>query len=372
MVGPQCLMAQLFTVLLAVSGSPFDPHPLPWRGPWFEGWFTRIVDPAAGRSIAVIFGSYEPHKLAGHFSQAWVAVLVSDANGSMHTEQSFPDPASVRITRRGEPVTRQPSDSPAEFEWTSEVGHLNVSRGSYALEFTMPSGLHLSASLQDRKPWSTECPDSCGPEGWLRHLPSFLLPTHYFVETLAATAQYALGHQVGRGYGHMETNYGAYFPVAWVWVQALAADGRTQLLATWGDYIPGLKQSAYVIGYRSHRASWDFRTTDLGRFHAEVDNTHCNVSLSAVTLRGHRRLELDVSAPCSTFSDPLYFPTRHGFSNTPGSIESYSAVAHVRIFNGAGELLDSAVIPQTALEFGGGFCPASERPSPQAADAIFA
>merc|ERR1712113_1370138 len=83
---------------------------------------------------------------------------------------------------------------------------------------------------------------------------------------------------------------------------------------------------------------------------------------------GERHLELEVSAPGNTFSDPLYFPTPEGWSNDPGSVESYKAMASVKLFKRSGELLEAVDISQTALEFGGSYrCKQGLSPSAAAA-----
>lgn len=338
------------------AGSPFEPYPVRRDGPWFEGWFTRITDPVAGRSVAVIVASYQK-KGAADFSSSWAAAIVSHPNGSVHTEQVFPDQASVQITDRGQAVTRElPRRQPAIFAVSSSAGKLSINESRATLNFTFPSGLEIHASLSGRVPWDARCPDTCGPEGWASRLPAAFLPTHYFVHTVASRAAYTLNGLRGAGFAHQEANYGGFFPGAWTWVQGVSADGGTQLVLAGGAFtIAGITARQFTLAYRSRRFQWDFRSIDLDRFSAAVDACASLLRLTAKTPFGGRHLELEVAAAHGTFSDPLYFPTPSGWSKDPGSVESYNATASIKLFDGQGNLLERSDIFQTALEFGGSY-----------------
>ena len=73
-----------------------------------------------------------------------------------------------------------------------------------------------------------------------------------------------------------------------------------------------------------------------------------------------RQLLVEIGAPPTTFSDRLYFPNATaGFTNEPGCVESYAAVAKVRAFEN-GDLVDTIELRLAALEFGGHWrCPHS-------------
>ena len=84
------------------------------------------------------------------------------------------------------------------------------------------------------------------------------------------------------------------------------------------------------------------------------------ISLEATNFGSTLRLTIEMEAPKETFSLPLEAPSRGGFSNSPGSVESYSTVARLHVsgrksreekWRPAGEYR----IPQAALEFGGGY-----------------
>ena len=76
----------VFCAAALSRASPFEPLPVHREGPWFEGWFTRITDDHANRSVAVIVASYQAMGSA-NFSSSWAAALVSHSNGTMLTEQ---------------------------------------------------------------------------------------------------------------------------------------------------------------------------------------------------------------------------------------------------------------------------------------------
>ncbi|CAK9097360.1 unnamed protein product [Durusdinium trenchii] len=215
-----------------------------------------------------------------------------------------------------------------------------------AEEFVFPSGRRFTAWLEDVAPWA--------PEGWIGRLPDAVMPTHYFVRSLRSSSKYQLDMKTGKGFGHQEMNYGRRFPQAFVWVQGTADGGRSQLLLTGGRFtISGITSQHYILTYRSRERSWDFRSIDLHRFRSEVDG--CNGTLLLTALSGHRRLELRVSAPAESFSEQIYVPTTDGFSREPGSSESHTALAVVRLYDRRKGLrpIEYAIFRQAALERNG-------------------
>eukprot|EP00913_Durusdinium_trenchii_P000888 g826.t1 len=81
----------------------------------------------------------------------------------------------------------------------------------------------------------------------------------------------------------------------------------------------------------------------------------CNGTLLLTALSGHRRLELRVSAPAESFSEQIYVPTTDGFSREPGSSESHTALAVVRLYDRRKGLrpIEYAIFRQAALERNG-------------------
>ncbi|CAE7246595.1 unnamed protein product, partial [Symbiodinium pilosum] len=169
------------------------------HGPWFNGWCTRITDLKAERTVTLILGSFQDSE--PRWSEVYTAVLVDDAHGNHQMEQVFSDPAQAEMHNADElsqELTRRYHDSNS---WTLPIGRFQTNGSSSTLDFSFPSGLHLAARLSDRVLWNPGRPFD-GPEGWVQRLPSPMLPTHYFVETLASATEYELNGQQGQGFAH--------------------------------------------------------------------------------------------------------------------------------------------------------------------------
>uniref|UniRef100_A0A7S4PYL0 AttH domain-containing protein n=1 Tax=Alexandrium monilatum TaxID=311494 RepID=A0A7S4PYL0_9DINO len=345
--------------LTPAVASPFDPHPAQRSGPFFDGWFTRIVDHERGVSAAVIIGSFQPAR-DGSFNSTWVALLHRGAGSNTTVvEQHFLDQSDVRVESRSLPEPGYVSN----FTWRSTRGELEVNDSAALLSFAFDS-LHVRARLSARVPWSAEAPDAAGPEGWVRRLPA--LTCHYYVHSLASRAEYTLtpagGSAIeGRGHAHMEGNYGRTFPQGWIWLQAIGASGGVQVVLTAGRFLSlgPLGISAVVMAYRSPQLHWDFRTTDLDAICWRGSAAGGWFSAVARHWTRDEELRLTVQAPPGSFSDRLYFPTRSGFSDTPGCRESYSAVVDVVAYR-RGVALERQRVPLAALEFGGTYLDSPE------------
>jgi len=313
------------------------------RGPWFNGWCTRITDLQQGRTLTLILGSFQSNET---WSQVYAALLVGE-NGRVRSEQVFLDPADVTMHRGDRLVTKLTKGDQDHNSWTLPIGSFRTNVSISTMDFLFPSGWRFSAQLKNVVPWS--------PEGWVVNLPTSMMPTHYFVRSLVSSTKYELDKVSGEGFAHQEMNYGRRFPVAFVWVQATTDGGRTQLLLTGGKFtISGVTAEHYILAYRSKERHWDFRSIDMHHFQSKVDA--CNGTLSLTALAGTRRLELMISAPAESFSENIYVPTTHGFSEKPGSSESHSALAVVRLHDRrklGGKPEEYAIFRHAALEFGG-------------------
>mmetsp|Transcript_404 Transcript_404/g.765 ORF Transcript_404/g.765 Transcript_404/m.765 type:complete len:155 (-) Transcript_404:135-599(-) len=147
----------------------------------------------------------------------------------------------------------------------------------------------------------------------------------------------------------METNYGKLFPTAWLWAEAVGGwNSSVQLLATFSE-LPSSVDVA-VIAFRSPDHAWDFRVPASSVVDSKFDARAAWWAFRVVD--GARELRGNVSAPPHTFSELLCVPTREGFRNDSGSVESYAAVARAEILD-RGELLESHTISLATLEFGG-------------------
>lgn len=270
----------------------------------------------------------------------------------MVTEQHFFDQADVQIT----PRSSSNMGAVSSFIWESPLGSLAVNDSSANLRFHFKA-LELRAQLSDRVPWSNVAPNSAGPEGWVADLPFDLLPCHYYVHTLASQVNYTLEFTEsqesldGAGFGHMETNYGKAFPSAWIWAEGISQSGQEQLLLS-SAKIPPVKVE--FLAYRSRKFAWDFRSLDLDVFRIVFDSKAGWIRIVARRVFPDRELFINMTAAPGSFSDPLYIPTRNGWSNNPGSVESYIARASVAAYQD-GSKIEVLEIPLAALEFGGNF-----------------
>ena len=145
---------------------------------------------------------------------------------------------------------------------------------------------------------------------------------------------------------------------------------RTALLSLFSRVADSLLRvvatSTWIVGFRSPKLHWDLRTTDLDVFEHTFNATEGWLRLTATSVQGlsqhsssgsgkHvRELRLNVTAPRGSFSDPLFFPTTHGFSNKPGCVESYASTMLIGAFEN-GLLVEQHTILFAALEFGGAF-----------------
>jgi hypothetical protein len=130
------------------------------------------------------------------------------------------------------------------------------------------------------------------------------------------------------------------------------------------------------VAYRSEKFEWNFRPTELDYVNADFDACSATLNLTAISLFKDKKLTMVVTIPNhsqkkSAFSDRLFFPTVDGFSDDPGCVESYLAVAEVRayvlsknssFFNKEYELAEYTLIDGAALEFGGAFMCKSGNP----------
>jgi len=126
---------------------------------------------------------------------------------------------------------------------------------------------------------------------------------------------------------------------------------------TGGKFEIGLLQpTSWVIGYRSPRFDWNFRTTDFDVVKAHVDYTSRKLELEAVSRNGNRRLWITMEAPEGSFGSPIYVPTPRGFSCIPGCRESFVATAKIvaeDVSTTRMKIREEHTIELSALEFGG-------------------
>lgn len=423
----------LSLVLLVAVGqgyaSPQNPHvancasSLPFykpQGPcsWFEGWYTRIIDPSTGHSfaaiVATINGTGESHisiisyhrcqppkRTCGALnSDPFISLPhgkgeAMDAGGAdelcgatQHecgvtqlTDVILKEAAEILVPG-GEPGAAAGSAGPPHFDWvTKEHGYLRV-RPSYTEINLKVGSVLLEANLTDQKLWDPKDPEM-GPEGWLGMASKYIpvLPCRWHVYSMGSAAMYTFLNSSrqgaarisGTGFAHEEKNWGKAFPDGHFWAQALSPNNSAQIVLAGAYFQVGAvlrSPSVHVVGYRSARVALDFRTTDPGTLFSGIQVDACKGTLALAAHTLTHSLYVEVAAPPASFSPPLLGPT-YGATWRPLCAESFGAVARVRLLQrgggtgvvqslqelgkGAyGEEVESVVMPQAALEFGEG------------------
>ncbi len=340
----------------AAPSSPNNPHIPPGPGPWFEGWYTRVSDVAGSRSIAVIGASSLPRDqyfTPGQYLPGYINVLISEGDGAPTLSFTvFPEQTISRVD--GEPVSQNPVPlSPANFEWTAEgFGTITQDR----VDISIPGVLDVLIQTENRLPYHIDCPD-VGPYGPLDLLP---LPLRWWIHTLGSDAEYQYtihgedGPETasGVGYAHQEKNWGAGFPIGWVWTQGISAGNDAQFVMSAAEVDFGLFiLDAWIAGYRSPVVSWDFNYSMPGTtFYTERDA--CAGTFLFEITKANQRLTFDTSAPPDTFGD-VSTPSPDGFEPETG-VESFSATMEVSAYED-GLLIDQQMFYNSALEFGTGY-----------------
>lgn len=375
------LLQQLFST---DGSSPLNLQPLKVNNPFFQGWLIRNVDHVNNCSFILIVGSFSKEK-SDHFDEHYVFCSITTKDYTRHAE-SFPSPSLVSIKARS-PASGSGS---LDLSWAAkDLGGFSFSDRGCVGEFDFGHEFRIKFNSTARMSWkhcvdptAVNCPTNMdhdinidGPEGWLGYTP--LLPCRYFVHSVGSRCSYEVqtfGDRIdskglssdritGQGYAHIEGNHGSFFPEGWTWCQGIAPSNEFSLSFVGGKFdIAGLTPMNFVVFFRrrnGHRVI--FRTTDLDKIVYSIHPTEGIVKISASSRNIFRRERLEITVqseqPSSChFGKPIYIPTAKGFSNTPGCVETYTAMATVKYFDSrAQKVPEIYFLPLTALEFGGSF-----------------
>ncbi|XP_048734495.2 uncharacterized protein LOC125650334 isoform X2 [Ostrea edulis] len=354
-----------------VLGNKYDPHLFPSRGPFFEGWYIRLVDSYNGNSLGLLFGQVLPSQSNSFqkYPPALCSILVracSVTGCKLVSYDAAFNSSDVIVRVRGEPVHQNPDDiSPANFTWSAENAENTVFFQTDAVQssFQVKLGnVSLYGKLSSPLPWG---PNGEGPGGWVDKLP---LPLHWFVYSLRSAVvsyEFKNGKEIvyrGRqGTAHMEKNWGKSFPKAWIWSQGISPNNASYAISGGPVQIGPLAVTAYLFGYRNplKDISIDFHPYD-SRVSALEDGCRGFVNVTAKGLI--HSVNLYVTADLTSFSQCLYGPERQGFR--PVCKESYEASAAISVYR-FDDLIDKQFLTNVALEFGGdhvcGGCPSHTR-----------
>ncbi len=354
----------VFSACKQDSLSPMNPHVTGKSGPFFEGWYYRITDPASGRRIAVIVASYllpgqryEP----GMFMPGYLAVLINKDGGSESIELF---PQQTQLLKGGVPVNEYfLFNQPADFEWKSEYGSITQK----TIDIDVPCSLSLHAGIEGRIPWDDS--SEMGPEGPMLFMP--VIKAHWYVYSLGSDVSYELTLMPdgfpdiyeGSGYIHQEKNWGHTFPEAWIWLQGVNEDNSAHIALSGGKVPLGKDyMTSWLAGYRSKTLNWNYiggeelpiAAIPAGTIiHTEIDACAGTFYFSA--LNPARKFVVDASAPVDSFF-PVSIPTLNGFQEN-GGIESFDATIIVSAYKNQGHstLIEKTVFNGAALEFGAGY-----------------
>eukprot|EP00850_Spirogloea_muscicola_P014111 SM000099S25217 [mRNA] locus=s99:215983:218179:- [translate_table: standard] len=394
------LLVCLLLLLLAsgASSSPESPHTprctwAPTPCPWFEGWYTRVVDGATGDSFAAVVGSmsatgesvvmllasHGAGSAAGGSCQAGIddpahaatsrRRCPAIAGGTMLTYVSQLIVSDAKITTGGADVVVDPPDSaPAAVEWQSASHGYFVANASGTYIRLTAGSTTFAAVLRNQRKWVlTNCSGErrshgeqdtpapapkagrllcsgaclCSPPGRTftgKSMRISMSPSSRLHCTLGSSAQYSFTNAsagialTGHGLGHEEKNWGNAFPAGHVWAQAFSEDNSVQLVLGAAYFSIGTVQTPYVasIGLRAPSLALDLRSTDLGTYFSRISVHPCEGRLEIVARTFTRRVSISFSAPPSTFSVPIFGPTSQALW-LPMCQESFSAVARVSV-----------------------------------------
>lgn len=366
-----------------------NPHPFPSKGPWFEGWYTRLVDSTNGRSFALINALMLNNRQE---TIGYLAIMHAANNSSQPMEvfESFPETPNITDCYF-QPISSEPDrKSPPCFRWaaggcnnsykgsrTDCEGYVMSNENFTVFEFTSYEtqsdgtikGASLKLSLGNITPWDDS---GFGPMGVAIKVP--YLGLYWFVYSLGTQTEYEystfemtksgeaiLTNQLtGQALAHQEKNWGDTFPSAWIWAQGVSEDNTVHFALAGGPkglpLVPFIKPVLWLVGYRSPKVgSWDFDPQHIDTvFVPSVDACSGHFTLTVKNLV--RKLIIDIQANPETFNECLYGPSENGFA--PMCLESFVAEANVTAYERKGltwELIETNILPMSALEFGGDY-----------------
>jgi hypothetical protein len=398
----KAVISPILLVLFSVSkceASALNPQNIAITGPFFQGWLTRTIDHINLRSFIVIIGSFSSKGSKNYDEHYIFCGIETEDQGTLQYE-AFPSPESVVITGSPPntpfpiPNMKSPLYQNLNITWSANgIGKFNFSEEECSADFKL-GGAHIKFSSKNRIPWSESHTHSAGPEGWLAYLPRFLLPCHYFVHSVGSESTYSLKlpswdkdmtcknvdnyqendnnlnntmttEYIGKGYTHIEGNYGSFFPNGWVWSQAIFPDKKASFVLTAGKVEIGfIEPLTFILFVRKGDKRTIFRTAALSNIRYDLNGIIGFVNITAYSLCGMDRVNLIITPKTSiaggSFGSPLYIPTATGFTNRPGCIETYTAVTNIvssKYDYQTKSYVESDRIefPSTALEFGGSF-----------------
>lgn len=398
-----------------IYSSPLNPQEITVAGPFFQGWLVRAIDHSQNLSLIIICGSFSS---AGSrtFTNHYAFCAAQSPAFAIHDEVFLP--ASQVTISRGSPgktslnvIWEAGNRGWFQFSDKSCNGKFVFTNG-FEVEFDSTNRITWKGAENLYKKNSNDV-SSCGPEGWLGSLfTSWLLPCHYFVHSVGSECTYRIVYDkrkvqeynnkkndnattagaflrrllhprqwfskqdgsgisgrntaveiAGKAFAHIEGNYGSSFPEGWIWAHSIAPDNTGSFSLALGKFsIAGFAPTNCIFYLR--RRSGEilvFRTTDMDFVQHTVNGADGGtLMLNATSFLKNARVQVTItpqSKKGENFGITVHVPTAVGFSNKPGCVETYTAIATVRVFAGAvnASVAEEYTFPLSALEYGGTF-----------------
>jgi hypothetical protein len=320
------------------------PQPAPLFGPWFEGWYIRVVDAEKNYSFATITTT-STHENTFLPSQnvlpGYKALVVAPPDSAKtFSVEEFPEATEL--------IRSQPQSSEL---WQSSDGSLLTSNG---LDLKMLESNHR-VEIQftgEHTSWNKNNPD-WGPAGLAGF--SRLLPLQWFVVSTKTPVTYKVTRPDGQvdegsGFAHIEKNWGKTFPKAWMWIQGISEDSEHQLANAGGPLGLGPVQiTAFLVGVRAPGIHVNIHPAQGPQVKYKTWSNPCEgkFKLRANNLR--YTVEVTARAPLETFV-PLAIPTKKGYLPNLAQ-ESFYSTIQVKVWDQR-RLVYEHQYTASALEFG--------------------
>lgn len=318
------------------------PQTPPFSGPWFEGWYIRVVDQEKKLSFATISTTSTHEKIPLELNQVLPGykafVFAPEDSALTYSREEFPQETQL--------VTDSSSDA---LLWQDSVGS---SLTSDRLDLVMPESSHrIEVNFGEHTPWSKKNID-WGPAGLAGQIP--ILPLQWFVVSTKTPVSYKLttpqGVLEGTGYAHIEKNWGKAFPKAWMWLQGLSDDGEHQLAIAGGPLKLGPATiTAFLVGVRGPNVRVDIQPSQGPQVKYKTWSEPCAGKFKLRAKNWRYKVEVTASAPIDSFV-PLAIPTKNGYLPNLAQ-ESFYSTINVKVWE-FGRLAYEHEFTSSALEFG--------------------
>lgn len=335
----------------SASGSVFmPPQPAPLFGPWFEGWYIRVVDSSNHLSFATITttGTHEKKFLMSEpYPPGYKAFVFAPKNPrEAFSVEEFPK--QTQLIRPGLVPRKELWKASGGSELTLSGLDLRMNESSYRIEISF--GQHT--------PWNPQNVN-WGPAGVAGFLP--MLPLQWFVVSTKTEVTYRItkpdGTKIqGQGFAHIEKNWGKTFPQAWMWIQGISKNGEHQLAIAGGPLKLGPSTlTTFLVGVRGPDLSVDINPAQGPQVKYETWSDPCNGRFRIRAKNLRYKVEVLASAPRETFV-PLAIPTSQGYLKNLAQ-ESFYSTVRVKVWD-FGKLIYKHEHSASALEFGADYiCP---------------